>query len=143
MRKLLGTRIRQQCQPSCYSSGLGRTTISGMTNSTEPSNAHTTRREKRTSLSSSDEQDDVGTEVSSKLVIELMKAMPAATVKPAIREVAMAPHSSAAHIVVFQGCQGTASIWWVDKAGGPQVRPPSILASAQIHPQTPQGPGTG
>jgi hypothetical protein len=89
-----------------------------MTNSTEPSNAHTTRQEIRTSLSSSDEQDDVGTEVFSKLVIELMAAMPAATVKPAIREVAMAPHSSAAQIVVFQGCQGTASIWWVDKARG-------------------------
>ena len=29
----------------------------------------------------------------------------------------MVPHNSAAQIVVFQGCQGTASIWWVDKAG--------------------------
>ena len=53
----------------------------------------------------------------SKLVIELMTAMPAAAVKLAIREVAMMPHSSAAQIVAFQGCQGTASIWWVDKAG--------------------------
>ena len=51
------------------------------------------------------------------LVIELMTAMPAAAVKLAILEVAMVPHSSAAQIVVFQGCQGTASIWWVDKAG--------------------------
>jgi hypothetical protein len=52
------------------------------------------------------------------LVIELMTAMPAAAVKLAILEVAMVPHSSAAQIVVFQGYQGTASIWWVDKAGG-------------------------
>ena len=70
----------------------------------------------------------------SKLVIELMTAMPAAAVKLAIREVAMMPHSSAAQIVAFQGCQGTASIWWVDKAGGAQIRPASILASAQIYP---------
>jgi len=49
-----------------------------------------------------DEQDDVGTEVPSKLVIEFMTAMPASAVKLAIREVAMVPHSSAA-----QGCQGS------------------------------------
>jgi hypothetical protein len=48
----------------------------------------------------------VGTEVPSKLVIEFMTAMPAAAVKLAIREVTMVPHSSAAPIVVFQGCQG-------------------------------------
>jgi hypothetical protein len=60
--------------------------------------------------------------------------MPAAAVKLAILEVAMVPHSSAAQIVVFQGCQGTASIWWVDKARGTQIRPASILASAQIYP---------
>lgn len=70
-----------------------------MTNSTEPSNAHTTRQETRPRLSFSDEQDDVGTEVPSKLVIEFMTAMPAADVKLAIREVAMVPHSSAAQIV--------------------------------------------
>ena len=45
-----------------------------------------------------------------------MTAMPAAAVKLAIREVAPVPHNSAAQIVVFQGCKGTASIWWVDKA---------------------------
>jgi hypothetical protein len=50
-------------------------------------------------------------------VIELVPAMPAAAVKLAIREVTMVPHNSAAQIVVFQGCQGTAGIWWVDKAG--------------------------
>lgn len=60
------------------------------------------------------------TEVPSKLVIELMSAMtamPVAAVKRTIREVAMVPHSSAAQIVVFEGRQGTACIWWVDKAG--------------------------
>jgi hypothetical protein len=67
-------------------------------------------------------------------VIELMTAMPAAAVKLAIREVTMVPHNSAAQIVVFQGCQGTAGIWWVDKGRGPQVRPASVLASAQIRP---------
>jgi hypothetical protein len=76
-----------------------------MTNSTEPSNAHTTRQETRTRLSSSDEQDDVGTEVPSKLAIELMTAMPAADVKlvlPKETRLCLVRHGSRVDIAVLR-----------------------------------------